>query len=306
MAYALESPDGRCTATLVPDLAMLCWSLILDGEEYLGQPNSLAAFAEDWATTGIPLLHPWANRLGGDRLLGAAEPTIATHSRLVPTDEHGLAIHGLNLADAGWMVEEVSADQRRARIGARMSFTDPERLAIFPFAHDLTVTMMLSGHNLQIATSVTNRATGPMPVSFGWHPYFRLPEVRRRDWQVSLPVTRQAELDELMLPTGRDRAFTVPTGALGDQTYDDLFPELSEPRVFTLSGAGRQVRVTFENGYPLGQVYAPDTADVIAFEPMTAPTNALITGAALRWIAPLETFNANFSVTVKNANSTRH
>ena len=119
MAYTLESPDGRCLATVVPDLAMLCWSLTLDGEEYVGRPNSLAAFARDWATTGIPLLHPWANRLGGDRIVGVAEATIPPTSRLVPRDERGLAIHGLNLADAGW----VGAGLRR-RSGCPGSGTD--------------------------------------------------------------------------------------------------------------------------------------------------------------------------------------
>ena len=300
VAYTLESPDGRCLATIVPDLAMLCWSLTLDDEEYLGRPNGLAAFARNWATTGIPLLHPWANRLGGDRIVGVAEPTIPPTSRLVPRDERGLAIHGLNLADAGWVVEEASADDRSARVRAQMAFTDPERLAIFPFVHDLAVTTTLVGHTLTITTSVTNRSDRPMPISFGWHPYLRLPAVPRRDWRVSLPVATGAELDERMLPTGREHPVVIPPGALGDRTYDDLFPTLSNPPVFSVSGAGREVQVAFREGYPLGQVYAPDTADVIAFEPMTAPTNALITGSGLRWIASRETFDADFGLRFPN------
>ena len=305
VAYTLESPDGRCLATIVPDLAMLCWSLTLDDEEYLGRPNSLAAFARDWATTGIPLVHPWANRLGGDRIVGVAEATIPPTSRLVPRDERGLAIHGLNLADAGWVVQEASADDRSARVRAQMAFTDPERLAIFPFVHDLAVTMTLVGHTLTITTSVTNRSGRPMPISFGWHPYLRLPAVPRRDWRVSLPVATQAELDERMLPTGREHPVVIAPGALGNRTYDDLFPRLSDPPVFSVSGAGREVQVAFHDGYPLGQVYAPRTADVIAFEPMTAPTNALITGSGLRWIASRATFDADFGLRFPNSISIR-
>jgi galactose mutarotase-like enzyme len=179
-----------------------------------------------------------------------------------------------------------------------MEFTDLERLAIFPFAHELAVTMALSGHTLEVATSVTNRGGGPMPISFGWHPYFRLPEVPRELWRVGLPIITRAELDERQLPTGRDHPAPAQPPLLADRTYDDLFPELSEPRVFTLSGAGRALRVAFGNGYPLAQVYAPRTADVIAFEPMTAPTNALITGAGLRWIGPGDGFEATFSVSI--------
>ena len=44
------------------------------------------------------------------------------------------------------------------------------------------------------------------------------------------------------------------------------------------------MQVAFAERYPLSQVYAPGTTDAIAFEPMTPPTNALITGSGLRWI----------------------
>ena len=44
------------------------------------------------------------------------------------------------------------------------------------------------------------------------------------------------------------------------------------------------MQVAFGERYPLSQVYAPGTTDVMAFEPMTPPTNALITGSGLRWI----------------------
>ena len=104
-AYVLEGADGGVRATVIPDLGMLCWSLTLDGAELLGQPNSLDRFACDWATTGIPLLHPWANRLAGDTLIGVDHPTIDPASPLVPLDANGLPIHGLNLAGAGWTIQ---------------------------------------------------------------------------------------------------------------------------------------------------------------------------------------------------------
>lgn len=297
--YTLTSRDGRCVATLIPDLAMLCASLTLDGEEYLGLPNSVGAFARRWATTGIPLLHPWANRLGSDRLVGTDAPTVSTASRLVPTDDHGLAIHGLNLAGARWTTGEWAPDDGSVGLRASMVFDDRERLTIFPFAHELTIATTLRDRTLRIATAVANLGADPMPVSFGWHPYFRLPGVPRSDWRVSLPVTRHAELDDRNLPTGREHAVTIPAGPLGDRAYDDLFPGLSAHPVFVLSGGDRELRVAFGDGYPIAQVYAPATADVIAFEPMTAPTNALVTGAGLRWIGPRERFAATFAVNVR-------
>jgi galactose mutarotase-like enzyme len=57
--------------------------------------------------------------------------------------------------------------------------------------------------------------------------------------------------------------------------------------------------VAFDGGYPYAQVYAPGDDDVIAFEPMTAPTNALVSGGTdLFLLAPGESHRASFSITV--------
>jgi aldose 1-epimerase len=60
----LTSPDGLLEAEFLPKLGMVGRSLRHEGEELLGQRGGPAAYAEQKATFGIPLLHPWANRLG--------------------------------------------------------------------------------------------------------------------------------------------------------------------------------------------------------------------------------------------------
>ena len=63
-----------------------------------------------------------------------------------------------------------------------------------------------------------------------------------------------------------------------------------------LSGGGRRIEVAFETGYPYAQVFAPAIADVICFEPMTAPADALRHSPDA--VAPGEAFSARFSVSV--------
>jgi galactose mutarotase-like enzyme len=58
------------------------------------------------------------------------------------------------------------------------------------------------------------------------------------------------------------------------------------------------VEVEFVRGYPFAQVYAPGGDDLICFEPMTAPTNALVSGAGLRTAEPGTPFEAVFRIAV--------
>ena len=141
-----------------------------------------------------------------------------------------------------------------------------------------------------------------MPISFGYHPYFRLPGVDRADWEIEIPVHERLRLDSQLLPMGEREEHRVAGGRLGSRTFDDAYvaPEGSAP--FVLAGGGRRIEVTLETGYPYAQVYAPADDEVVAYEPMTAPTNALVVGAPdLKLLAPGDSYEATFSVTVVDA-----
>jgi galactose mutarotase-like enzyme len=48
--------------------------------------------------------------------------------------------------------------------------------------------------------------------------------------------------------------------------------------VFALSGGGRRIEVTYEQGYPAAQLFAPAGDALVAIEPMAATTDALRRG----------------------------
>jgi hypothetical protein len=62
-----------------------------------------------------------------------------------------------------------------------------------------------------------------------------------------------------------------------------------------VAGGGRRIIVRFEEGYSHAQVYGPPEQDLICFEPMTAPVNALVSGDGLTLSAD---YAARFSVAV--------
>ena len=217
-------------------------------------------------------------------------------------DPNGLPIHGLLAAASGWRVERHEPERDGAVLAASFDFgADDELMAAFPFPHQLSLEATLSGTTLTIATTVRASAEAAVPIAFGYHPYFSLPGVARSDWQVEIPVADRLLLDDRGLPTGGHEPATVAAGPLGSRTFDDAYlaPEDSAP--LSLWGGGRRIEVSFDSGYPFAQVYAPADDDVIALEPMTAPTNALVEGGDnLPLLAPGDAYSATFSVTISD------
>ena len=286
-------------ATFIPGAGMLGCSLRHRGEELLGQRGGVETYVAQRKTMGIPLLHPWANRLSRRRFrLGGREVAIDPDATPLRLDEGGLPMHGLLSAATGW--EVVRHDD--SGLAATFDFAAHDALiAAFPFPHRLDYEATLAGPALTIAVTVTATGDDPVPIAFGFHPYLRLPGVERTEWQVEIPVREQLRLGPEMLPTGERIAAHVAPGRLGSRTFDDAYTAPPDGAPFILSGGGRRVEVAFDAGYPFAQVYAPADDDVIALEPMTAPANALVdSGDALPLVAPGERYRAAFSITVRS------
>ena len=173
----------------------------------------------------------------------------------------------------------------------------PELLAAFPFPHTLEIEASLSIDRLRIATTVRPTSATAVPIAVGFHPYLRLPGVPRAGWQVTLPPRRHLVLDSRGIPTGAGERQPATRFELDDCDFDDAYDGLASRSTFSVSGEGRTITVELESGYPAAQVFSPRGKDFICFEPMTAPTNALRSGAGLRRVAH-GAFNASFSIAV--------
>jgi aldose 1-epimerase len=277
---------------------MLGASLRHRGEELLGRIEELAQGTASGSTVGIPLLHPWANRLAGFSYEAAGRVVeLEPESPLLQLDGNGLPIHGVPWPRLAWDILEERADGLRAGL----DWARDDLLALFPFPHRLDMDVQLSGAALTIRTTLAATKGATVPVSFGYHPYFRLPGVPREHWRVELPAMQRLVLDEKMIPTGEREPFEGYAGELGDRLFDDGFTELPEQPEFILAGGGRRITVTLLEGYPYAQVYAPADREVVCFEPMTAPTNALASGAGLRLVQPGKSLTAAFRIGVEDA-----
>jgi aldose 1-epimerase len=295
------SSEADLEVGFVPEAGMVGCSLLHRGEELLGQRGGLARYVAERSTMGIPLLHPWANRVAQRRFrVAGREVDLWLHPELYTLGPHGLPIHGLLAAAEGWSVDRHEDTAEGPRLAGTFDFAAREDLmSVFPFPHQLEVRAGLSGEKLTITTTVQASGDVAVPIAFGYHPYLHLPGAERSAWEVEMPVSERVVLDSEELPTGEMEPAEVAAGPLGSRTFDDEFVAPAAP--FALEGGGRRIEVTFDRGYPYAQVYAPDDDDVIAFEPMTAPTNTLVSGQDLKLLEPGESYEASFSIKVTTA-----
>jgi aldose 1-epimerase len=301
-AVRLASPDGSLAATFAPRLGMIGCSLEHDGEELLGQRGGLARYESEGSTMGIPLLHPWANRLAAFEYTAEGRHVVLDRdSPLLHIDgQTGLPIHGVLAASPHWEEVATSADDDGAELSARLDFgAHPDLLEAFPFPHRLRMQVVLDHDGLSITTTVDATADAAVPVCFGFHPYLQLPGLARAEWEIDLPVQQRVVLDDKMIPTRDTEPVEIAPGPLGDRTFDDGFCDLAEPAVFALAGGGRRIEVEFGDGFQFAQVFAPPDQDVICFEPMTAATNALASGwPRLPSARPGNPYGATFRIRV--------
>jgi galactose mutarotase-like enzyme len=293
---AVHLAAGDLDSAFLPRLGMLGASFTHRGLEYLRRLEDLEGAAARGSTAGIPLLHPWANRLEGPRYRAAGRDVILDMaSPRLHADGNGLPNHGVPWSRLPWEVVEVRPD----RLIARLDWRRPEWLAIFPFPHRLEMTVSLAPAALEIATALTAGAEGPVPVAFGFHPYLGLPGLDRSEWRLELPAMRRLVVDGRRIPTGGEEPVPAETAPLGDRAFDTGFALETDTATLAISGGGRRIAVELLEGYRFAQVYAPPESDFVALEPMTAPTNALASCRGLMIVPAGGEFRAAFRIRVE-------
>lgn len=295
LPVTLHDPSSPVTATYVPAAGMICTSLADTGVEFLGQRRGVQAYITSGKTMGIPILYPWANRLSTNKYaIDGGVVTLTPGVAGVRTDEHGVPIHGVLAAYPGWTVVEQSSNV----LVAEVNWVDhPRLLATFPFPHVLRMSVTLADRTLTVETTVAPSASVPVPLCYGYHPYLQISGVPRAQWKLQTPAMRHLPVDSWGIPTGATRTWEGRAELLADTELDHGFDQVDDGAVFVLTGGDRRVEVTFAHGFPAAQLFAPGADDLVAIEPMAAPTDAL-RRADYRVAVPGEPATSRFSIMV--------
>src|SRR6202040_653365 len=147
-----------------PGYGMLGASLRHRHVEILRRVQDLEVAAAKGSTAGIPLLHPWANRLAEPRYRVLGKQVVLDRSSpLLHFDEHGLPMHGVPWPLLSWVVTEAREDF----MAAQLDWFSSDLLALFPFRHRVELAVTLRPDGLTLETTVVASSEGPVPVSFG-------------------------------------------------------------------------------------------------------------------------------------------
>jgi galactose mutarotase-like enzyme len=242
------------------------------------------------ATLGLPLLAPWANRLGSRRYR-AAGVDVDLNGLPLGTDANGLPMHGLLVGKPGWRLDRRSGSRGRAGFRASIDVDAPA----FPFPHRIEVFVVAREHQLALDTTVIPTGSRPVPVAFGWHPYLRLPGTPRRQWQRARTTAGLAPISPRppRPPTGGAQP---SRGAEPIEAADLRRPVSPRPQRRLVGGRRRSRsrsaadRVSRPGVVPAGRPFA-------ALEPMAAATNGLVDGTT-PLVEPGEAFTASFTLSV--------
>ncbi|HMV15010.1 MAG TPA: aldose 1-epimerase [Chitinophagales bacterium] len=291
------------TAKVVVNIGNSLFSYTKNRLEYLHFPFDLQEYANNDKLAGNPFMHPWANRLESNciRVENLQYNFPIQQQHLLYRDGNQLPLHGLLLKSNKWKTITTQASASQCKHVAAYIFDGEDELSIFPFLHNIQMTHILRDDTLHIETVIHNLDKKDMPISFGFHPYFKKLDAHAK---LHLAASNKIETNSLMIPTGQVTAkekcwnFINHEIAIDDVMFDDGFQDLlfeNGMADFSLDN----IHVLFCDQYPFAQVYSPSTIDkpYVCIEPMTAPTNALNSNAC-QLLKSNETFSASFSIKI--------
>lgn len=232
---------GDVTVGLVPERGAIVTSLVVAGKELFYLDASTLDDPTKNVRGGVPVLFPYAGKLEGERLVAAG----------TTMKQHGFG------RNRPWCVKDETGSQLRLRLEQ-----DEATRAQFPYDYeaDYTVTVLLRG--MEVKLQVQNGGTRPVPLSPGWHPYFRCP----------------AEMKSRV--TGTVEGFTQDR--LGnDREFDfGLVPPPSGRTEFQVPELGT-VRIEFSPVMRHMQFWSQPGNDFICLEPFYGPSNTINTDRRL-------------------------
>jgi aldose 1-epimerase len=285
----LEDTKNRTMVSIMPSIGNQAFQMIVNGHNVLRWTYaSVADFQSRPGSSGVPFLAPWADQL--DEQAFYANGKRYGFDMELGNVRGNRPIHGFLITARQWQVKELNADNQSAWVTSTLDFfREPAWMKQFPFAHRITMTHRLQDGVLEVNTAILNMSAEPMPISIGFHPYFKLTDSTRNEWTLSVPAQTHWLLAPTKIPTGDTEpvteVFPNPQSAkLADYNLDDVFTDLTRDERgrahVRLAGKAQQLEILLDANLRGLVIWAPNPAGV------GRGSNAFSASAPARGAAP--------------------
>lgn len=261
-----ELANGTSCSIAVGWGCNLC-SWMVDGNEVMYCPPELPAQATKITGGGNPILFPAVGRTWD---LGVTPP-VSGNYRIAGSDKaYFMPSHGIVYQSKFVKVEEELCGDSASAL-YRLEIPSKVIEENYPFDVEFSQRFTLRQKSIELETVVSNKGSGPAPVAFGHHPYFRVSNPAREGVEVRLPVTKWLKLEpETILFTGETEPAADVLKLQAGVYYDHVFGGLTGKRMSLVdTRVGRTVHVDFDESFEHLTVYAPDGSDFVCIEPWT-------------------------------------
>jgi aldose 1-epimerase len=279
--------------SVVPAAGVNVLDIVFGGKSILDGYASPEELAEGkWGKSTV--LFPFPNRLDGGRYTWRGKQ----YQFPINNAATGNAIHGF-VREETFRPEYVFLAQDRAHIRCSYEYGGHRAYYPFPFLMELEFAISDSG-SFEMEVEIENLHSEPIPVGFGWHPYFRLADSADAHG-LQLPACERVAINERMIPTGQ----RVPyhdfsrKKRVGETVLDTCFAVSTKRGAYSLKlfGDGDVLSVRAPaTTFPFFQVFTPPHRQSIALEPMSCNVDAFNNGEGLVALAPGEKYKGTVNV----------
>jgi aldose 1-epimerase len=288
----LQNPKTGEKVVILPEIGATLVELELICENKLVQlihlPGEKSVEENDLYPSA--LLAPWVNRVRNGNY------SFEGRNYQLPINESNLgnAIHGF-LARKKFEISEEKCNDDSAEVSFIHNYLGDFPGFPFPFTFTLTYSLSSKG-TFAVNFKCQNTGQTNMPFACGWHPYFKIANADISHLEINFSPSLKYISDAQMIPMAEENVSIPMPVRFSETTLDNVFKLKSQTDHLTeLSDRESKISLFLKQNsveFPYLVVFAPNSENCVAIEPMTGNTDAFNTGDGLKVLSPNEEFTS--------------
>ena len=263
VTYTLSDESASSRLEVVPERGGIVTRWSIQGQELFYLDQERFTHPELSVRGGNPILFPICGNLPDD--------VYAYDGKSYSLKQHGFA------RNLPWEVVEQSTESS-SKLTISLKSND-ETLAVYPFEFQVKFVYELEGKTLKIHQEYINQSDKEMPLSFGFHPYFLVPDKEKLSLDIPASTYQAKDSTEVVSYKG---SFDFNE----DEIDVALKPLNGSSASITDSSRSLKINLKWSEDFSTIVFWTVKGKDFVCLEPWSAPRNALNTAENLTELQP--------------------